>query len=94
MVELPPSGTLWSYTVQRFRPKSPPYRGPEPFEPYALGYIELPGALIVESRLTRVSFEQLHVGLQVELTSMPVYSDADGCVVLCYAFQPFKDRHA
>jgi len=43
MVELPPSGTLWSYTVQRFRPKSPPYRGPEPFEPYALGYIHPTG---------------------------------------------------
>ena len=45
-------GTLWSWTVQRFRPKSPPYTGPEEFEPYGVGYIELPGEVRVEARLT------------------------------------------
>src|SRR5436190_20231203 len=34
-------GILYSFTVQRFRPP-PPYRGPEEFEPYGVGMIELP----------------------------------------------------
>ena len=45
-------GTLWSWTIQRFRPKSPPYTGPEEFEPYGVGYVELPGEVRVEARLT------------------------------------------
>ena len=30
-------GTLWTWTVQGFRPKSPPYAGPAEFEPYPSG---------------------------------------------------------
>ena len=50
-VDLASEGRLWSYTVQRFRPKSP-YAGPgdeRSFRPYAVGYVELPGQIIVES---------------------------------------------
>jgi uncharacterized OB-fold protein len=62
-------GTLWSWTVQRFRPKSPPYTGPEAFEPYGVGYIELPGEVRVEARLTE--FEGLEIGMEMELTMIP-----------------------
>jgi uncharacterized OB-fold protein len=48
-VALPSHGTLWSWTVQRTRPK-PPYAGPEEFEPFAVGYVDL-GPLRVETRL-------------------------------------------
>ena len=91
-VDLPSRGSLWSYTVQRFPPKSPPYRGPEPFVPYAVGYVELPGALIVESLLTRVDFGSLKVGLPMELTTLPLRTDPDGSTVIGYAFQPLQDR--
>jgi uncharacterized OB-fold protein len=62
-VELPREGTIWSWTVQRFRPKSPPYLGPEAFEPFAIAYVELPGSTIVETRLTGFAFDALKVGL-------------------------------
>jgi uncharacterized OB-fold protein len=81
---------LWSYTVQRFPPKAPPYRGTEPFQPFALGYVELPGALIIESLLTEVSFEALRLGLPMELTTTELSCDPDGCVVLTYAFRPAR----
>lgn len=84
--ELPPRGTLWSFTVQRFRPKTPPYAGPEAFEPYAVGYVELPGALIVESRLTGIRFEDLRIGMPLQLTTMPLCTAADGSIVTTYAF--------
>jgi uncharacterized protein len=86
-VELPARGTLWSYTVQRFAPKSPPYRGAEPFAAFAVGYVELPGALIVESPLVDVPYERLRVGLPMELTTFPLRSDAQGRVLM-FAFRP------
>jgi uncharacterized OB-fold protein len=93
-VELPSRGSLWSYTVQRFPPKSPPYGGEQPFQPFAVGYIELQGALIVESRLTEVDFTALRVGLPMELTTAPLRHDSDGTVVLTYAFRPDQDGRA
>jgi len=93
-VELPARGGLWSYTVQRFAPKSPPYRGQEPFQPFAVGYVELPGALIVESRLTEVDFEALRVGMPMELTTLELRRDPDGTAILTYAFRPVNRERA
>ncbi len=78
-------GGLWSFTVQRFRPKSPPYAGPEQFEPYAVGYIELPGEVIVESRLVGVTFEDLHIGMPMRLTTETL-DCGDGALRLGFAF--------
>jgi uncharacterized OB-fold protein len=91
-VDLPTCGTLWSYTVQRFPPKSPPYRGPDPFAPYAVGYVELPGALIVESLLTQVDPDALRIGQPMELTTLLVRTDAGGTEVQSYAFRPLRER--
>ena len=47
--ELGNAGTLWTWTIQSFMPKTP-YIGtenPEDFEPYPVGYIELPGQIMV-----------------------------------------------
>jgi uncharacterized OB-fold protein len=68
-VPLARDGTLWSWTVQRFEPKRPPYRGPAPFEPYMLGYVELPGELIVETRL--VDIDAPRIGMAVTLRIVP-----------------------
>ncbi|MBV1691052.1 OB-fold domain-containing protein [Novosphingobium sp. G106] len=80
-------GTLWSYTVQRYRPKSPPYAGPEDFAPWAVAYVELPGETIVEARLANVGLDEVRIGMSLELTQIPLDPDAtDG--VLIHAFQP------
>jgi uncharacterized OB-fold protein len=68
-VELPREGRIWSWTIQRFRPKSPPYAGPEAFEPFAVAYVELPGVCIVEARLTVFAFDELRVGLPCRLVT-------------------------
>jgi uncharacterized OB-fold protein len=86
-IELPNRGQLWSYTVQRFAPKTP-YRGAEKFEPFALGYVELPGTIIVESRLVDIPFDRLRIGLPVALAIVPLYTDADGTAVMSYVFRP------
>lgn len=90
-VELSRSGTLWSYTVQRFPPKSPPYKGdsdPQSFRPYAVGYVELPGEIIVEGRLDTSHLGGLRVGMPMELTVVPFRTDENGDEVMTYAFRP------
>lgn len=79
-VALPRRGKLWSWTSQSFRPKSPPYGGPEAFEPYAVGYVQLGDMLIVEGRLTRL--EHLEIGMDMELVLVPFGK------VITYAFAP------
>jgi len=88
-VRLAHEGLLWSFTVQRFRPKSPPYAGAEDeasFKPYALGYVELPGQVIVESRIETEDFTALTVGMPMRLKLVP-FRKAGGDV-LAYAFEP------
>jgi uncharacterized protein len=85
IVDLPSRGRLWSYTVQRFAPKSPPYRAE--FSPFAVGYVELPGTLIVESPLIEVRFEDLAVGMPMELTTFTLRRDEAGSVLM-FAFRP------
>lgn len=76
------TGTLWSFTVQRFAPKSPPYAGPESFEPFAVGYVELADQIIVESRLDTTDFAALRIGMAVEFTLVP-FGDR-----VTFAFRP------
>ncbi|MCS6987153.1 MAG: OB-fold domain-containing protein [Sphingomonadaceae bacterium] len=86
-VRLPSEGRIWSWTVQRFPPKSPPYAGPvDPFEPFAIGYVELAGAAIVESRLEGFAFDELAVGLPCRLVLVPFAGR------LSFAFAPLTER--
>jgi uncharacterized OB-fold protein len=87
---LPAEGRLWSWTVQSFRPK-PPFRGPAAFEPYGVGYVELPGACIVEGRLTIADPEQLYIGQRMRVTVTPFALDDDGSELLTYAFAPAEE---
>lgn len=81
-------GTLWSWTIQCFAPKSPPYAvdDPDAFEPFGVGYVELPGEVRVEARLTVADPSKLRIGMAMELTLIPA-PGADGRVVT-YAFRP------
>jgi len=93
-VRLGRTGRLWSWTVQRFRPKSPPYAGPPepgPFVPYAVGYVELPGQVIVESRLAVEDFSTLRLGLPMEAVAEAFAAGEDGGMVATYAFRPVAE---
>lgn len=49
-VALPRTGVVWTWTVQRIPPK-PPFLAPDPFEPFAVAYVDLGGVVRVETRL-------------------------------------------
>jgi uncharacterized protein len=86
-------GTLWGFTTQQFRPPSPPYDGDdttETFQPYALGYVELPGQLLVQARFTESDPEKLAIGQTMELRIVPYTTRPDGTEILTYAFAPVE----
>jgi uncharacterized OB-fold protein len=89
-VELATTGKLWTWTVQAFPPKAPPYLGPsgEDFVPYGVGYVELEGQLRVEARLTESDPDKLIIGMDMELVLDPLCIDEDGNQVVTYAFAP------
>ena len=89
-VALEREGTLWSYTIQRFRPKSPPYAGPEAFAPWVVAYVELPGQTIVEARLVDVAPEDIRIGMAVRFAPSALDPDAAD-PVLIPAFAPVGD---
>lgn len=48
--ELSRDGVVWSWTVQRYAPKSPPYVPPAGgFRPFVVAYVELPEGVRVEA---------------------------------------------
>jgi uncharacterized protein len=81
------NGTLWSYTIQRYRPKSPPYAGPDAFEPWPVAYVALDQETIVEARLTNVAFDEIKIGMALELTQIALDPEAADPVAI-HAFQP------
>ncbi len=88
--ELATRGALWTWTIQCFPPKAPPYLegGVADFEPYGVGYIELPGEVRVEARLTQSDPERLRIGMPMELTLIPVPGASEK---LTFAFRPVEE---
>jgi len=83
-------GRLWAWTTQEFPPPSPPYNGADgdAFTPYGVGYVELPGEMKVETRLTEANPDVLSVGMEMELVVVPFRTDDDGNEVVTFAFRP------
>ncbi|MEY4371389.1 MAG: hypothetical protein RL219_158 [Actinomycetota bacterium] len=92
-VELGTRGTLWTWTVQGFPPKAPPYIGddnPLTFKPFGVGYVELPGQCKVEARLTEADPAKLKIGMEMELVFIPLKVDEDGNEIITFAFKPVE----
>jgi uncharacterized OB-fold protein len=92
-VELAREGTLWTYTLQRFRPKSPPYAGlaDGEFEPFYVGYVELPNELIVESRLVAKNPKNLKIGASMCL-ALHLFSEVAGRDGMISVFRPCAEE--
>ena len=86
-------GTLWTWTTQEFPPKAP-YAGPTApgeFRPYLVGYVELPGEVIVESRLEADPSHPPAIGTPMQLVFRPLYTNERGEEVVTYAFAPVTE---
>ena len=87
--ELPRRGTLWTWTVQQFMPKTPYNSGetPETFTPYGVGYVELPGGVRVEGRLTENDPDKLRIGLVMEVVFEAYRTEVKGDEVISFFFK-------
>ena len=63
---------------------------PEDFKPYAVGYIELPGEIMVESRIVDIDPADLEIGMEMELTIEPFIKNDEGEELMIFAFKPSK----
>jgi uncharacterized OB-fold protein len=64
-------GRLWTWTVQRHAPKSPPYVAPETgFVPFPVGYVELAEGVRVAAVLD-VPPSEVRIGMPLRLSTGP-----------------------
>ena len=86
---LPSEGRLWTYTIQHFMPKAPysSSETAETFRPFAIGYVELPGALRIETRIPLDDGKPLAIGMAMALDFYVHRIEADGTQVINYQFR-------
>ena len=92
-IPLKTSGKLWSFTVQRF-PPGKPYVGVTDrtlFKPFGVGYVELEGQVIVETRIVTEDLDSLEIGLPMSLV-LETFERGDGeGGITSYAFTPSSE---
>lgn len=67
-VTLSSAGELWTWTVQRFAPKSPPFVPPKDgFRPFAMGYVELPEGVRVAAVLDIDDLGSIRIGMPLRI---------------------------
>ena len=93
--ELGTTGTLWTWTIQSFMPKTPycTDETPETFRPYGVGYVELSCGLKVESRLRENTPDQLRIGMPMKLEIIPVRKDEQGDDLVTFQFCAVEEIH-
>lgn len=87
-VPLSRRGKLWSYTENRYAPP-PPYPAPDPFEPFAVAAVELAdeGLIVLGKVVEGTLATDLTVGIDMELTTMPLFTDDDGVERIVHAWR-------
>ena len=78
-------GRLYSWTVQAYQP--PPLFRMQPWQPYAIGLVEVPEGLRVMAMLAGDG-QDLRIDLPMELVVEPLYLNEEGVEVLTYKYRP------
>ena len=88
-IELSTEGTLYTYTTQEFPPPLP-YKGnrdPKTFQPYVVGFVELPEGVLVETLIVGATADQLTIGQRLVSTTT-TFEPEDGTTLVTFAFTP------
>lgn len=80
-------GTLMSYT-QICYPPLPPYMAPDPFIPFAVGEVRFPEGIAIIGQMTGCEYEDLKVGMKVEMVTEKIFDDENGNEVITWKFCP------
>lgn len=79
-------GTLWTYTVIRNKPPGD-YRGPDPFEPFCMGLVELPDGLRVNA-VVDAPVDTVEIGMTLRLKAFVHHRNDAGQQVVGFCFVP------
>jgi len=82
-----PHGTLWSVAIQNY-PPPPPAKYDKPYQPYAMGVVDLDDGLRVMGRLSVEDPCGVEPDARVELVIEPLFHEEDGTAVLTWKFRP------
>lgn len=82
-----PHGVLFSCAVQNY-PPPPPAKYDEPYQPYAVGMVDLAEGLRVLGRIACDDLATLRGGMPVELIVDRLHGDAEGNEVVTWQFKP------
>jgi uncharacterized protein len=77
-------GKIYSHTVVMQRPPEF-YKGKVP---YAIGFVELPEGVRVETLFTGCDFDDLKIGMEAELVLETLHTDEQGNEIETYMFRP------
>jgi len=83
-IKLSRRGRIYSFTVVMQRPPEY-YKGPVP---YAEGFVELPEGVRVETLFTDCNFDDLKVGMEVEMVIERLHEDEEGNQIMAFKFRP------
>jgi len=85
LTALSTKGKLWTYTIIENRPPGD-YKGPEEFEPFAIGLVELFEGLRILTPIEGCKRDELKIGLELELKIEPLFVNEKNQEVLAYKF--------
>jgi len=85
-IEFSMRGKVYSCTVVMQRP--PEYYKAE--VPYALGFVELPEGIRIETLFTKCNVDDIHVGMDVEMVVEKLHDDEAGNEWITYKFFPLE----
>ena len=77
-------GKVYSCTAVMQRP--PVYYQGE--VPYALGFVELPEGIRIETLFTGCGIDDVHIGMDVEMVIEKLHDDEAGNEIIAYKFRP------
>jgi len=84
-IKLSRRGKLDTFTVVMQQPGGGYYFGPVP---YALGVIELPEGVYIDSPLKVEKFKDISIGMDMELVIEKIWEDANGNELIGFKFRP------
>jgi uncharacterized OB-fold protein len=89
-VLLPGKGTLASYTIQHY-PCPPPFKTEKKITPYGIGLVEFEEArLQVTGIITDTDLDALELGMEMETTTLTMYTNEEKQQVVTWAFKAAK----
>jgi uncharacterized OB-fold protein len=78
--ELSRTGTVWSYTNAAYQPPDPYIPVTDPYEPFAIAAVHLAAEdmVVLGQVVAGVGVEDLHTGMEMELTLETLFVDDEG----------------